>query len=173
MDETIEAVDEIFRRHNLKTCSWVAHSYGTIVTTWVIKERPKYIYKLSFVDPVCFTLWEPDLIYNFLYRIPPGPIHRLCQFFVAQDLLVSYTLFRNFWWLENLLFPEDLHCPTKVYLSSHDFIIDSSRTESYLKTQSEVADKIQVPFEVTRMNGLSHGSFLNSAKYCSQIVSHL
>jgi len=173
MEETIESVDEIFHRHNLKSCSWVAHSYGTIVTTWVLKERPKYINKLSFVDPVCFALWEPDLIYNFLYRSPPGPIHRLCQFFVAQDLLVSYTLFRNFWWLQNVLFPEDLHCPTKVYLSSHDFIIDSSRLHRYLKVQHEEKNRIPVPFEITKMNGMAHGSFMNSKKYVSLIVSHL
>lgn len=172
MEETIESMDEIFRRHKLKSCSWLAHSYGTIVTTWALKERPKYINKLSYVDPVCFALWEPDLIFNFLYRKPPGAIHRLMQFFVAQDLLVSYTLFRNFWWLENILFPDDLHCPTQVYLSSHDFIIDSSRIHDYLQTQVQES-RVHVPFEITKMHGLAHGSVLNSDKYVRQIINRL
>jgi len=132
------------------------------------------------VDPVCFALWEPDLIYNFLYKRPSGPMHRLCQYFVAKDLLVSYTLFRNFWWLENILFPEDIKCPARVFVSSHDFIIDANGTYSYLKRQTDFEDlkgfksgQSCREFEVVKMNGLSHGSFLNSPKYTSEIVGYL
>jgi len=169
-DETVSAMDFIFERHGLhgRNCSFIAHSYGSIVAAWILKQRPNYISKLCMVDPVCFTLWEPDLIYNFLYRVPSKPIERLCQFFVAQDMLVAFTLFRNFWWLQNILFPEDLKIlqDSSVFVSSHDFIINASEVHGYLKDRMG-------PGKVNVMNGLSHGSFLNSLKFTEKIVTTL
>lgn len=175
VEETLACIDTIFRRHSLGPCSWVAHSYGTIVSTWALKQRPEYISKLTFVDPVCFALWEPDLIYNFLYRTPSAPIHRIAQYFVAQDLLVAYTLFRRFWWLQNLLLPEELGVELDVFLSSHDFIIDARKTGRYLRGRVEKMEEQGTGrrLGVKEMDGLSHGSFLNSAKWTRDIVNCL
>jgi pimeloyl-ACP methyl ester carboxylesterase len=172
-EETVEAIDHIFRVNNLTEvgCSWLAHSYGTIVTTWVIKDRPHYVKKITFVDSVCFALWEPDLIYNFLYRVPSSPIQRLAQFFVAQDLVVASTLFKNFCWLRNLLFPEDIQCEADVFVSSHDYIVDPVGTYNYLKKHNEQTKGNKI--RITKMHGLSHGSFLSSNKYTGDIMSCL
>ncbi|XP_021961962.1 uncharacterized protein LOC110857667 [Folsomia candida] len=179
MDDTLFAIDQIYSRHKLPACTYLAHSYGSIVTTWVLKNRPPtYISSIVFVDPVCFSLWEPDLIYNFLYRTADSPIRRVAQYFVAQDLLVAYTLFRRFWWLENVLFPEDVNVPMQVYLSSHDFIIDAGSTLEYLRGRgaqgnNNAGGSSGGEINVVEMKGLSHGSFLNSKKYTREILNYL
>jgi pimeloyl-ACP methyl ester carboxylesterase len=167
MEQTLEDVDTILERHGLKSCSWLAHSYGTIVTAWVIKERPKYVDRVCLVDPTCFALWESDLIYKFLYREPRTPIHNLVQFFIARDLLVAYTLFRNFWWVENLLKPVDINCPAKVYLSSQDSLINCDRVSEHLEQNQNPL------IEVEKMSGLQHGGFRTARKFRSRIVQSL
>jgi len=170
MEETLAAIDYIFTRHGLTTCSWFGHSYGSIVTAWVVKERPKYVQRVCLVDPVCFALWEPDLIRNFLYNPnPKGPIHHLAQFFVAQDLLVAATLFRNFWWLQNILFPDDLHVPTHVYYSRHDWIIDSEATYEYTKRCEARFPAVQLRTEM--MEDVAHGGFISSAEKIAKVIS--
>jgi len=50
IEDTLEAVDEIFAQHQIRNCSWLAHSYGTIVTTWILKERPNYVNKITCIS---------------------------------------------------------------------------------------------------------------------------
>lgn len=171
MDQTLLAIDTIFKKYELTTCNWLGHSYGSIVTTWVIKERPKYVQSVTFVDPVCFALWEPDLINNFLYAKPKGPLHSLAQFFVAKDLIVASTLFRNFWWLQNILFPDDLHCPAHVYFSRYDFIIDAPKNYNYLIQFATLHPWIDLKIEM--MEELAHGGFLTSKDNIDMILTHV
>ncbi|GAB5586469.1 hypothetical protein Unana1_01369 [Umbelopsis nana] len=52
MSSTLEVVDEIFERHQLKPkAAIVGHSLGTIVAGWIIKERPNIVDKTVLIDP--------------------------------------------------------------------------------------------------------------------------
>ncbi len=87
---------------------------------------------------------------------------------------MGFTLFRNFWWLENVLFLEDLGIKTTVWLSSYDFIIDAQATFSYLQGRIEQMKAGEGEnFKIVEMEGLAHGSFLNSTKYIEDIVNCL
>lgn len=169
LSQTIEAIDNIFIKHSLTSCNWLGHSYGSIITAWVIKERPKHINKISLVDPVCFALWEPDLIRNFLYNSSNrlGPIHHLAKYFVAKDLLVAATLFRHFWWLQNILFPDDLTFETHIYFSKYDWIINSVGIKKYLDNFCE--QKSWIHLNTKMMDNIGHGGFITSDE-CIQIV---
>lgn len=161
ISQTLEAIDNIFKKHDLGSCNWFGHSYGSIVTGWIIKERPNYVNKVSLVDPVCFSLWEPDLIRNFLYNSHPiGPIHHLAQYFVAKDLLVASTLFRHFWWLQNILFPDDLICQTHVYFSECDWIINSKGIREYLDNFCK--NNLWIKLSTEMMDNVAHGGFISS-----------
>lgn len=169
---TLDSIDNIFKKHKLTACSWLGHSYGSIVTAWVVKLRPEYIEKVSLVDPVCFALWEPDLIRNFLYNSNPiGPIHHLAQYFVARDLLVASTLFRHFWWLQNILFPDDLTCETYVYFSQYDWIIDSYAIKDYLDTFCSKNSWKRL--KTLMMNNVGHGGFISSDEKIEIVVKFL
>lgn len=170
--QTLEAIDNIWKKHDLTECSWFAHSYGSIVVAWFIKERPHYINKISLVDPVCFALWEPDLIRNFLYDSnPPGPIHHLAQYFVAKDLLVASTLFRHFWWLQNILFPDDLTCESHVYFSQYDWIIDSFEIKKYLDKFRKEHSWNQL--STLMMDNVAHGGFISSDDKIRIVLEHV
>lgn len=170
--QTLEVIDDIFKKHDLSSCNWFGHSYGSIIIGWVIKERPKYVNKVSFVDPVCFSLWEPDLIRNFLYNYNPiGPIHHLAQYFVAKDLLVASTLFRHFWWLQNILFPEDLICQTHVYFSECDWIINSKGMCEYLDNFRQQNSWVKLSTEM--MDNVAHGGFISSDDKIAVVLKHV
>jgi len=170
--QTLEAIDNIFKKHDLISCNWFGHSYGSIIIAWVIKKRPNYVNKVTLVDPVCFALWEPDLIYNFLYNSnPTGPIQHLAQYFVAKDLLVASTLFRNFWWLQNILFPEDLMCPTHAYFSQYDWIINAEGIRNYLVDFCEKNPSIQLSTKM--MDNVAHGGFISCDEIVHVVLKHV
>ncbi len=170
--QTLEAIDNIYKKHELTTCSWFGHSYGSIITAWVVKERPHYINKISLVDPVCFALWEPDLIRNFLYNYNPiGPIHHLAQYFVAKDLLVASTLFRHFWWLQNILFPDDLIWQSHLYFSQYDWIIDSQGIQNYLDDFRE--RKSWNHLHTLMMDNVAHGGFISQDEQIQIVLKHV
>ncbi|KAG4072329.1 hypothetical protein HA402_004261 [Bradysia odoriphaga] len=172
LPQTLEAIDNIFKKHELKACSWLGHSYGSIITAWVIKSRPAFIHKVNLVDPVCFALWEPDLIRNFLYNPNPiGPIHHLAQYFVAKDLLVASTLFRHFWWLQNILFPDDLTWESHVYFSQYDWIIDSSAIKSYL--DKFCSQNSWNRLKTLMMDNVAHGGFISSDEKIQLVLEHV
>lgn len=172
LQQTLEAIDNICKKHNLTDCSWFGHSYGSIIIAWVIKERPKLVNKVSLVDPVCFALWEPDLIRNFLYNANPiGPIHHLAQYFVARDLLVASTLFRHFSWLQNILFPDDLTCQSHVYFSQYDWIINSSKIQKYLDNFCEQNSWNHL--HTLMMDDVAHGGFILSDEKIQIVLKHV
>lgn len=170
--QTLEAIDNIYKKHDLTSCNWFGHSYGAIVTAWAIKKRPTYMNKVTLVDPVCFALWEPDLIYNFLYNSnPAGPIHHLAQYFVAKDLLVATTLFRHFWWMQNILFPDDIKCPTHAYFSQYDWIINADGIQKYLNDFCERNPSIQLSTQM--MDNVAHGGFISSDDKIQVVLKHV
>ncbi|KAJ6640864.1 hypothetical protein Bhyg_05797 [Pseudolycoriella hygida] len=172
LTQTLEAIDNIFKKHDLTACSWLGHSYGSIVTAWVIKSRPAYVHKVNLVDPACFALWEPDLIRNFLYNSNPiGPIHHLAQYFVAKDLLVASTLFRHFWWLHNILFPDDLACESYVYFSQYDWIIDSFAIKNYLDRFCSRNSWNRL--KTVMMDNVAHGGFISSDEKIQIVLEHV
>ena len=71
---------------------------------------------------MCFLLCKHDVAYNFLYKRANTAGDLLMQWFVGRELYIAYTLSRRFFWQDNILWPEQLQCPTTVVLSSDDHI---------------------------------------------------
>ncbi|KAJ9077826.1 hypothetical protein DSO57_1012864 [Entomophthora muscae] len=169
MDQTLCAVDSILKSHSFSQCTFVGHSYGTLIAAWIAKHRPNLVARLVLIDPVCFLVWEPSLIYNFLYSKPMSFTQFMCQFYVSNDMYVSHTLRRHFWWFENNLFPEFLTTfKTKVFLAERDYIIDAPFINDYLKRATDPAY-----VDVTQFPNISHGNYLNSQKHMDTIISHV
>ncbi|KAJ9074785.1 hypothetical protein DSO57_1003063 [Entomophthora muscae] len=91
-DETLQALDAMFLRHNLEKVTLVTHSYGTIVASWIIQHRTQYLSKSLLVDPVCFMMVDPMLTYSFLYTKPKCILHEMSRFFFSTDPLISLAL---------------------------------------------------------------------------------
>lgn len=98
--EIVESITRLFERHQLAPAVWMGHSFGTIVCAWMCKlpDRQRYLTRTILVDPVCFQLWEPGLIYNAIYRSPPNWLLQLMRCVVSSEHGIALTLSRHFWW---------------------------------------------------------------------------
>ncbi|KAJ9084341.1 hypothetical protein DSO57_1025627 [Entomophthora muscae] len=162
-DQTIQAVDIIFQTHNLETSSVIAHSYGTVIATWLVKFRPHYVTKLSLVDPICFMLWDSTLVYGFLLSRPTSMLHEFIRLFLSRDLVMANTFCRYFMWHASFMFPDEIHCPANIYFSKKDCIIDAKTCYAHLEKHAN--DKVSLT-----MFDISHGIYLIDGEILDSIL---
>lgn len=133
MDNMIPDLLRTFHKHQLPPATWIGHSFGTIITTWAIKGgKGQLVGKSIFVDPVCFALWEPELVYNFVYKPPTSAMDVLIRYFVGRECGVAKSIGRHFWWHQNILLAPDIPQGSTIFLSENDGIIDASKVAWYL-----------------------------------------
>jgi pimeloyl-ACP methyl ester carboxylesterase len=70
MEETVREIEEMLTSKGFPKATFVAHSLGTAVCAWMIKEARKRVGGCVLIDPICFLLHYPDVAYNFVYREP-------------------------------------------------------------------------------------------------------
>lgn len=44
------------------------HSYGTLVASRLARLHPHRVQSLVLIDPVCLSMYLPDLLRSFIYR---------------------------------------------------------------------------------------------------------
>jgi len=159
--QTVDAIQSIILRHGFNKARIVAHSYGTYVTAWVMKQRPAIVSGVILIDPVCLLTFIPKCAFSFLYKQPKTAEDHLISFFVSKELHIAHVLSRHFWWWENNLWVEDIHCPITVFLSGRDSIVPSSPIQRYL-TKHRI-DSYYYP-------DFYHASFLLNKQATSDIV---
>ncbi|KAG7100586.1 hypothetical protein HYQ44_019938 [Verticillium longisporum] len=100
----------ILNAHGWQRLVLVSHSYGSVVATHLIHapQTAQKVGPILFVDPVAFLLHLPHVAYNFTYRKPTHANEHLLSYFGAKDMGTSHTLFRRFFWAENILWKEDI-----------------------------------------------------------------
>ena len=141
-------------------------SYGTACLSWIVQKCPEYISKLIFLDPICFALFEPYVVYNFVYRTPEKLPNLLMYYFICRELGISYVVSRHFWWTQNNLYLEQIrqcskaNLPVFVLLASHDCIINPHFIRDYLKENG---------IDHYWAKGLLHGAFMYDTKSWHQI----
>ncbi|KAJ3409952.1 hypothetical protein HDV05_004151, partial [Chytridiales sp. JEL 0842] len=123
--ETLHAIRSMFRKEKItRRATFMGHSMGSVICTWVCREAPELMGRLILLDPVTIKLFDS----------------------VSQELYTAYNLRRHFFWYENLLFPSDLPLkspsPTSsvespynaiVFLSESDSIVNAPGVYRYLK----------------------------------------
>ncbi|KAF5629998.1 ribose-phosphate pyrophosphokinase [Fusarium tjaetaba] len=168
-EEMCEEIHRILSSHGWENCVLVSHSYGSVVAAQLLRD-PKIsasIGPVVFIDPVYFLLHLPDVAYNFICRRPSETKEHLLSYFGSKDIGIAHTLFRRFFWADNLLWKEDLQDrPTAVVLASRDSIIDAKSIRAYLVgskdwTQSPNKESEEVErdsnFDVIWFENLDHG----------------
>ncbi|CAF4175180.1 unnamed protein product [Rotaria sordida] len=166
MSETIDSIQLIFDYYQLKKAIFIGHSYGTACLSWIVQKCPQYISRLIFLDPICFALFEPYVVYNFVYRIPYRLGHLYLYYFVCRELGISYVISRHFWWTQNNLFIEQIPSytnkilPTHVLLSGHDCIVNVHLIKDYL---------IDNDIDYYWAPNLSHGGYMHDKESWEKI----
>jgi len=164
-DAMIHEIQAILRYHSWSKCILVSHSYGSIISTHLLKSplTAPLIGPIILVDPVSFLLHLPDVAYNFTARQPVHANEYLLWYFGSKDIGVAHTIARKFFWSENILWKEDLGVKGKkrgegrnvtVVLSGKDLIVNTETVGQYLAASSSqrLAVKGKV-FETLDRNG--------------------
>ncbi|KAM3537377.1 hypothetical protein ARSEF1564_009701 [Beauveria bassiana] len=116
---------------NLTFCS-----YGSVVAAHLLRS-PKTVQMIGpvlFVDPVSFLLHLPDVAYNFICREPRRANEYLLSYFGSKDMGISHTLFRRFFWADNVLWTDDISKHrVSVVLAGRDIVTDTKVIRAYLE----------------------------------------
>ena len=133
--EITRQINIILERHGFDRVVLASHSYGSVVSTHLLKDpiTAAKIGPILFVDPVTFLLHLPDVAYNFTARRPRHANEHQLWYFASTDMMVAHTLARNFFWSQNILWKDDLrgHDVT-VSLGGRDLIVDSEAVGKYI-----------------------------------------
>lgn len=136
-DVLCEEVHGIVKAHGWKNFVLVSHSYGTAISTHLLKYEPimKMIAAVVLIDPITFLLHLPDVAYNFTHRKPVAANEHQLYYFASMDMGVSHALSRCFFWSENILWKDDLgDRPVTVSLAEKDLIVNTAAVRSYLES---------------------------------------
>jgi pimeloyl-ACP methyl ester carboxylesterase len=125
----------ILKHHGWDKCVLVSHSYGTVVSTHLLKHpltAPR-IGPVMLIDPVSILLHLPDVAFNFTRRTPKYANEHQLWYFASMDMGVSHTLSRHFFWNENVLWKADLqNRNVTVSLAGRDLIVNTEAVARYL-----------------------------------------
>ncbi|KAH8658509.1 hypothetical protein BX600DRAFT_416310 [Xylariales sp. PMI_506] len=134
-DRMCKEIECIIMDHGWDRFMLVSHSYGSVIATHLLRNPQinRMIGPVFFIDPVSFLLHLPDVAYNFTYRLPTKTKEYQLWYFGAKDMGVSHTLFRRFFWTENVLWKEDMQGHrVAVALAGKDTIVDAETIKAYL-----------------------------------------
>ncbi|KAI9497206.1 Alpha/Beta hydrolase protein [Zychaea mexicana] len=183
MQEAVQDLERMLHHHGFRDAVYVSHSLGTALTSWAVQHIPKTVAGVVMLDPICFMLHYKDICVNFVYRIPKTASESIVKFFASSELYISYYISRHFHWFQLALYvtPQQprqtrlsrrrrsqhqnrtirMPLATKVFLSEHDNIVNSSRVHDYLAGNG---------ISSTVMAGLDHGWFLFKSAWQQEIL---
>ena len=168
-------VSGILAHHGWERFVLVSHSYGSVLTTHMIRS-PALASKIDsvvLVDPVSLLLHLPDVAYNFTRRRPKTANEWQLWFFASTDPGTAHTLGRHFFWRENIVWKEELvwapqdavaegepdgavgrrRRKVAVCLSGKDLIVDVDTVLRYLAIRGDFKDMNDGDFaEIIRMD---------------------
>ncbi|EJP61372.1 uncharacterized protein BBA_09668 [Beauveria bassiana ARSEF 2860] len=135
-EQICNEICHILEAHGWDKCVLVSHSYGSVVAAHLLRS-PKIVQKIGpvlFVDPVSFLLHLPDVAYNFICREPRRANEYLLSYFGSKDMGISHTLFRRFFWADNVLWTDDISKHrVSVVLAGRDIVTDTKVIRAYLE----------------------------------------
>lgn len=167
-----EAIAAMLRAYGHCRACFVAHSYGTFVLSWVVRERRDLVARAVLLDPVCFLLSQPDVAFNFLYRVPDSLTMMVVAHLVRWELFSANVLMRHFYWYHNVLWREELPEECVVVLAAQDDITDPQAVRSYLEEhQRQQGPSCQL--KVLWLEGFFHGGILLSRPAQQQLMDLL
>jgi len=152
----VSHVSGILAHHGWDKFVLVAHSYGSVLTTHMIRSPglARKIESVVLIDPVSLLLHLPDVAYNFTRRRPRTANEWQLWFFASTDPGTAHTLGRHFFWRENIVWKEELlwapadgpegepdgtarRRKVAVFLSGKDLIVDVDTVLKYLAIQGD------------------------------------
>jgi pimeloyl-ACP methyl ester carboxylesterase len=138
-DATAESIASALRLVKMERACVIGHSFGTVMTSWLLRHCPELVHSCVLIDPVCLLLTRAEVAYSVIHRQPRNAVDILLEYFVFRELSVAATLARYFIWYRNIIWAEQLPAGgrTAVVLSGEDVIVPSRAVLKYL-TEHEI-----------------------------------
>ncbi|KAF4333626.1 ribose-phosphate pyrophosphokinase [Fusarium beomiforme] len=96
----------------------------------------------------------PDVACDFICRCPSQTNESLLSYFGSRDIGIAHTLFRRFFWANNLLWKEDLqNRPAAIVLVGRDSVLDTKSIRAYLLGAKDWARKTAEAAEEKSQDG--------------------
>ena len=76
VDEVTSQVISVLDAEGAGKVCVMGHSYGSFVASRIAQLHQKRLHTLCVIDPVCFAMFMPYLLYNFIYRRPRLELQR-------------------------------------------------------------------------------------------------
>ncbi|KAG2436358.1 hypothetical protein HXX76_006665 [Chlamydomonas incerta] len=168
-DDIALAAAALLSRLGVPEACVVAHSYGTFVASRLAQLQPDRLLSLALLDPVCFGMFMPHLLANFIYREPRTSslsvwAKDMLFNFVSRDLHCAAALCRRFYWSDVNLWPQDIPGRTLVAIGGHDQLIHVD----------EVLDFIQhYAAKILYHHKHAHAELLMDAAWQQQIIADI
>jgi pimeloyl-ACP methyl ester carboxylesterase len=151
--------------------TFVGHSFGTILLSWMVQSNPERVGGCVFLDPVCFNLHLKDILFNFhMQRVDkkkqagkewnnPFDLASLIDL-AGTEMHTNTAMLRQFSWASNSLWPEDLkknNIPATIVLAENDEIVPSSAVEELFSDFNSKNRKTDHSPDVSVFKNACHG----------------
>ncbi|MEW5297299.1 MAG: hypothetical protein WDW36_000516 [Sanguina aurantia] len=169
-DDVAHSVMRILDAHGVGKACFVGHSYGTFVASRVAQCHSARVQSMVLIDPVCFRLFMPHLLFNFIYRAPRTGVSLLLRVkdwfarLVARDMHVAATFCRRFYWSDVNLWPDQILDKTLVVLHGKDELIEVEKVHALVLRHAS---------KLLLHKDYGHADFLFHPAWCDVLVSNI
>lgn len=129
-----------------KKATFIGHSYGTILLSWMVQSNANRVNSCVFMDPICFQLHLKNILYNFHMQRMDKRIQSDNQWtnpfslegivnLAGTEMHTNYATLRQFSWATNELWPEDIlnaKNSALILLSEHDEIVPTIEVDKQI-----------------------------------------
>ena len=130
IDSLVEDLFSIHHCHALGPATYIAHSYGSLLVSRLTKVHPHLVAGLGLVDPVCFLLCLPDVVFNFFYRTPTDWGDWGRWYLCSKEGQVARVLCRGFDWQVLQLWGDEMEGRrVVVMLAGQDSIVPAAKVK--------------------------------------------
>ncbi|CAI5514034.1 unnamed protein product [Closterium sp. Naga37s-1] len=171
IDDVADGLTDAMAVHGMQSAIFVGHSYGALVLARQVRKHPETVSAMGFVDPACFLLCLPKVLFNFIYKVPGSPsigdtiAEAVRWFLCGRELQVARALCRGFNWHSYQVWADDIPVHRSVVmLAGQDQIVPSEHIRNYLAN---------TPVDVMYNDGYHHAQILFSDAKQREFITRL
>lgn len=149
---------------------FVGHSFGSFLVAWMLRYQRSYVWRCTFMDPVCFLLLkvlvDAHKIQQLRWDLGMDTMEIAIKYFVLTELFVCNFVCRCFFWEESQLSMCDLEgTEALLVLESDDKLVPSHSVrllacqEQHRRAQ-EIGCTASKQLQVLWVEGQPHAGFL-------------
>jgi hypothetical protein len=105
--EVVAQVQDMLASNRHTSAHFVAHSFGCVIVSWMMKMSQSSILTTTFMEPASVVVFKSDFIGKVLWEPPKTAMDIFLRYFVFRELFTVNLLCRNSYWELATLWPEE------------------------------------------------------------------